>query len=100
MARRARSQSRDDARMTLMEHLGELRNRIIIAAVATALAAVIGFILYPQLIHWLQGPLRDATKNKSCGSGLSANDCSKLITTDYLQPFIVRLKIASYFGIL
>ena len=26
--------------------------------------------------------------------------CAKLITTDYLQPFIVRLKIASYFGLL
>ena len=86
--------------MTLMEHLGELRNRIIISAVAVAVAGVIGFIIYPQLIHWLQGPLRDATKGKSCGGGPKGASCSKLITTDYLQPFLVRLKVASYFGIL
>src|SRR3954465_10495324 len=100
---RARSErrERDEGRMTLMEHLGELRNRIIICAVAIALAATIGFIIYPQLIHWLQGPLRDATKHMKCSAnGPRGTDCDKLITTDYLQPFIVRLKLASYFGIL
>ncbi len=86
--------------MTLMEHLAELRNRVIICAVAVALGAIIGFVFYPQIIHWLQEPLRQATNNKTCTSGLSKDSCSKLITTDYLQPFIVRLKIATYFGIL
>jgi len=87
--------------MTLMEHLAELRNRIIICAVVIAAAATVGFIIYPQLIHWLEGPLRDATKNMSCSSnGLRGTNCDKLITTDYLQPFVVRLKLASYFGIL
>jgi sec-independent protein translocase protein TatC len=91
---------RDEARMTLMEHLGELRNRIIISAVAVVVAAIIGFILYPHLLHWLEGPLRDATRGKSCGGGPKGTSCAKLITTDYLQPFLVRLKLASYFGIL
>jgi sec-independent protein translocase protein TatC len=104
MARHARSERRehDEGRMTLMEHLGELRNRIIICAVAVALAAVIGFIIYPQLLHWLQGPLREATKGMPCSNGgpKATTSCDKLITTDYLQPFIVRLKLASYFGIL
>ncbi len=86
--------------MTLMEHLGELRNRIIICAVAVAVAGVVGFILYPQIIHWLQKPLQHATSNRTCGGGPKGISCSKLITTDYLQPFLVRLKIASYFGIL
>src|SRR3954447_6673074 len=102
MPRRARSerQELDEGRMTLMEHLGELRNRIIICAVAIALAATVGFIIYPQLLHWLEGPLREATKNMKCSKELRGTDCDKLITTDYLQPFIVRLKLASYFGIL
>lgn len=86
--------------MTLMEHLSELRNRVIIAAIAIVLAATVGFVFYPTIIHWLQEPLRQATAHRSCGGGPVGTSCSKLITTDYLQPFVVRLKIATYFGIL
>ncbi len=88
----------EDGRMTLMEHLTELRNRIVISVVAVAIAAIIGFIIYPQLMDFLATPLREATKNTRCNGGPKGS-CSRLITTDYLQPFIVRLKLASYFGI-
>ena len=84
--------------MSLMEHLGELRNRIIVSLIAVAVFAVIGFAVYPYIIHWLTGPLRDAVRPlKECRP---PNQCAKLITTDYLQPFLVRLKVATYFGIL
>ncbi|HEY1739600.1 MAG TPA: twin-arginine translocase subunit TatC, partial [Acidimicrobiia bacterium] len=91
-------EERGEGRMTLMEHLAELRNRLFIAVAAVIVAGLVGFFLYPQILHFLQEPLREATKGKTCSSGLG--DCSKLITTDYLQPFIIRLKIAMYFGIL
>jgi sec-independent protein translocase protein TatC len=101
MAFRARAKQRDndDARMTLMEHLTELRNRIIICAVALAVAGVVGFVIYPHLLHWLDGPLREATKGKPCAGGTKGSSCDQLLTTNYLQPFLVRLKLSSYFAI-
>ncbi len=89
--------SSEEARMTLMEHLTELRNRILVCIGAVGFAAIVGFILYPQIMSWLSGPLHDATKNLS---QCKIARCDKLITTDYLSPFLVRLKIATYFGIL
>lgn len=85
-----------DGRMPLMAHLTELRNRIIICLVAIAAFAVIGFVAYSPIFNWLTTPLREAQSGlKQC-----ANKQCELITTDFLQPFVVRLKIATYFGIL
>jgi Sec-independent protein secretion pathway component TatC len=36
-------------RMTLMEHLGELRRRIIICAVAILVGAIVGFLVYNRI---------------------------------------------------
>jgi sec-independent protein translocase protein TatC len=87
----------DEHRMTLMEHLAELRTRIVISLVAIAICALVGFVLYPQLLNWISGPYRTATAAhvKTCPK----RGCD-LITTDVLQPFIVRLRLASYFGLL
>ena len=53
-----------EARMTLMEHLVELRNRIMISLAAVAIFSVIGFVLYNVITEFLTGPLTDATKNR------------------------------------
>lgn len=84
-------------RMTLIEHLTELRRRIVISVVAVALGGVIGFVLYPQILGWLADPYKHATAAniKAC----KPKGC-ELITTDVLQPFLVRLKVAGYVGIL
>jgi sec-independent protein translocase protein TatC len=93
----ARKDAPADGRMTLMEHLGELRNRLIVVAVTVAVAAVVGFVLYQPILRILADPYKQAT------AGLTACKAThgcQLITTDVLQPFVVRLKIATYVGIL
>jgi sec-independent protein translocase protein TatC len=87
----------DDGRMSLMEHLTELRKRIVICVAAVALFGILGFVLYPHILSVLSDPYKLATAHhiKAC----KPHGCA-LITTDVLQPFVVRLKIASYFGIL
>ena len=45
-----------EGRMTLMEHLAELRRRLIISFAAIAVGAVICWILYPQIIDFLLKP--------------------------------------------
>ncbi len=49
------------ARMPLMNHLRELRSRVIKSAVAVALGSVVGFILYVPILDLLAKPYSDAT---------------------------------------
>ena len=42
--------------MTLVEHLTELRRRLIISAIALAIGAGIAFLLYNPILSFLSGP--------------------------------------------
>jgi sec-independent protein translocase protein TatC len=44
--------------MTLMEHIAELRTRLVRSIIAVAIGAVIAWFLYDELLHFLLGPLR------------------------------------------
>jgi sec-independent protein translocase protein TatC len=81
----------DDGRMTLVEHLTELRRRIIICFVAIMVAAIVAFIFSDHIIHFLVGPYKDIKR--------PAGVPSTLIATDPLAPFLVRLKVATYGGV-
>lgn len=84
-----------DERMTIFEHLGELRKRILISIVAVAIGAVVVFILYNRVLGFLVTPYSRITEGtRRCG----ASGC-KLIVTDPLEGFMVRLKVASYGGV-
>ncbi len=74
-------------RMTLVEHLSELRRRLIISALAIAVGAVLGFILYGPILDFLSGPYKDITNGQN------------LIVTDPLEAFATRLKIAAWAGL-
>lgn len=77
--------------MPLMEHLAELRNRLIKVAVAIAAGAVAGWFLYPVIYDLLVDPYCDL-------QGVTLEDC-RLLQTEPLELFSVRLKIAGYAGI-
>lgn len=49
----------DGATMTLLEHLEELRGRIIVSAITIGLAAVAGFFLSEPIVELLRAPLPD-----------------------------------------
>ena len=74
-------------RMTLVEHLTELRRRLVISAVAVAVGAVIAFILYSHILGFLAGPYKSITHGHH------------LIVTDPLEAFATRLKIAAWAGV-
>jgi sec-independent protein translocase protein TatC len=78
------------ATMTLVEHLEELRRRILISVAAIAVGSIIGFLLWERLLHILLWPL------PSMAHGLIQN--GKLLATNPGEPFIVSLKLASAFG--
>lgn len=78
--------------MTLMEHLLELRSRVIRAALAVAIGAAVAWTLYPQITNILLNPYQDIVTDQSITGG-------RLLQTDPLEGFSIRLKIATYGGI-
>ena len=83
----------DDARMSLVEHLTELRDRLIKVAIAVAIGMVVAFLLYDQIFDFLLRPYFDtATVENSIAEG-------KLLQTDPLEGFSVRMKLAGYGGV-
>ncbi|MEZ5203893.1 MAG: twin-arginine translocase subunit TatC [Acidimicrobiales bacterium] len=81
----------DDGRMSLMEHLVELRTRLIRSVIAISLGAVVGWMLYHPVLHFLRAPLEDLAQDP--------NVSDKLLVLDPLEGFMLRLKMASYIGI-
>jgi sec-independent protein translocase protein TatC len=79
--------SRDEARMTLIEHLGELRSRIIKVGVAFFVAAVVAWFFRVQIFEWLLAPAGDALSGK-----LSVTSVTEQLFTD--------MKLALYVGFL
>jgi len=82
-------ESNPEGRMTVFEHLGELRRRLIISIVAVVVAGVVVFIVAPEIISFLVTFYRDATEGSR----------NALIFTGPLDAFATRLKIATYGGI-
>jgi sec-independent protein translocase protein TatC len=85
----ARTRTSPDGRMTVVEHLAELRRRLIISLIAIALGGVICFVFAPQIINFLIQFYKNST----------ADTPNKLIFTGPLDAFATRLKIATYGGI-
>ncbi len=75
--------------MTLVEHLQELRRRIILSVLAVAAMTVVAFMLYGPILHFLEAPYC-RTFPKHC----------KLYVTSPLDGLSLRMKIATYGGIL
>jgi sec-independent protein translocase protein TatC len=79
--------------MTLVEHLSELRHRLIICVVAVALGMVAGFILYEQIFDILIQPYKDIADNHRTLTG------GRLLQTDPLEGFSIRMRTSVYAGI-
>ena len=95
MTTRSEEARKDGAQMTIVEHLGELRRRIIISALAVSAGAVLVFIFYDSVLEFLVGPYSKITEGtRRCGS-----EGCKLIVTDPIEGFMVRIKVATYGGI-
>src|SRR3954451_23065802 len=75
--------------MPVLDHLSELRRRILISALAVAIGAVIAFFLSNQIIEFLVEYYKDATHNSR----------QALIFTGPVDAFLTRLKVATYGGI-
>ena len=76
-----------DVQMTFMEHLRELRTRLIRATVALFACTVVGYVFRNQILELLVKPLA------------VLNNESPLQAIGLLEPFIAPLRLAAYTGI-
>ena len=95
MSTTAVPQEIDDGRMSLMEHLTELRDRIIKIAVAVVLGMAVAFLLYEYIYDFLIQPYVDLANARDLGLG----DDDRLLITDPLEGFGIRMKTSLYTGI-
>jgi sec-independent protein translocase protein TatC len=80
--------------MSLMEHLAELRTRLIVSMVVLALATFVAFFFYNQVIHFIDRPYRDyAARHPS--KSITPN----LVVTGPLEGFATRLRVSGYLGL-
>ncbi len=91
--------------MTLGEHLGEMRRRVIICVVAYAIAATVAVFLYEPILHFLLRPLCNvdaATAHHTGGNNsfiVSSNGTCNLFVTSPLDGLTLRVKIALFGGL-
>ena len=69
---------------TLVEHLDELRARLVIALVALAVGGGVAFGFHKTLLNWLRAPLPEAHE--------------KLTTFGVTEPFLTSLRVSFYAG--
>jgi len=79
--------------MTLWEHLAELRSRLTKSVVAVLIGAVVGWLVFPPLLDFLQRPYCEIQPDSVVGQGC------KLIATGPLDVFTLRLQMSIYVGI-
>lgn len=80
----------DEGHMSLVEHLTELRRRLVISVLAVTVGMIVVFLLYEPIFDWLVHPY--------CATLDDTRDCT-LLQTDPLEGFGVRMRVAGYGGV-
>jgi len=73
--------------MSVVDHLRELRDRIIWSLVAVAVGATLVFIFFGPIVHFLTAPYEHQTHRG-------------LIYTGVIEGFMIRIKVAAYGGLI
>jgi sec-independent protein translocase protein TatC len=90
-----------EARMPLMEHIRELRNRVIKVALALLVGSIIGWILYPHVWNFIQEPFcRLPAKTRSI-PGQHVGSCThQLVVNGIFDGLFVKLQVSIGVGVL
>jgi sec-independent protein translocase protein TatC len=88
-----------EGRMALMDHIRELRNRLLKICVALVAGTAVGLI--PQVFDWawsfIERPFCKATINGHHGCHRLGD---QLVLTGIFDPFMLRVEVAFFFGLI
>ena len=93
---RAARVTNPEARMPLMEHIRELRNRVVKVLLAVTAGAVVGWFIYPHIWHFIEAPYCKLNLR----SPITHNQTCALYVTGLFDSLFLRLKIAIISGII
>ena len=83
--------------MPLMDHLRELRRRLLIAVVAILAGTIVGWVFYPQVFEFVKQPYVDGIAPLLNRSGF---DATLVLSGGIGSAFTFRLKVALVLGLL
>jgi sec-independent protein translocase protein TatC len=94
---RSQRQENPEGRMPLMDHIRELRNRVVKSIFALALGMVVGFIFFHWAFGKIEAPFCAAKIHGMTGCKVVGD---QLVAPAILDPFYLRVKVAFVVGLI
>jgi len=95
---RSQRQGNPEGRMPLMDHIRELRNRVVKMLLALGAGMVVGFIFFNPVWHVIERPLCHAVIRGQ--TGCNTLGVNQLALDGPLDPFYLRVKVAVIVGVI
>ena len=91
-------QQNPEGRMPLMDHLRELRNRVVKMALALVAGMIVGFVFFTPVWHVIERPLCSAVIRGH--TGCNTLGVNQLVLDGPLDSFYLRVKVAVIAGVI
>lgn len=98
--RASRTPKSNDGRMPFMEHIRELRTRIIRALIAVVLGTIVGYLVHTRVIHLIENPVCQVKGLSGIGRPSSACPNGVLTIEGALSPVTVTFEVSIVVGLI
>jgi len=92
LRRTAKAKPDPEGRMSVLDHLRELRRRLIVVMIIIALGAIVGWLVYNPLLAILKQPYCNIPYQHRLGAQNQSGSQCKLLFRAPLDGFTIRLK--------